>query len=460
MSDPTSPTTSEPPGTLARVIDGFPERRDDLSARWFEQILDAEPGSLDGCDLAPIGEGGWAELTRVRLRWRPGALQRPAAVIVKLTSPDAIRDQAWRGALAGREVRFYRDLAAHLALRTPRIHHAAAHRTGRATVVVMEDLGRLAPSRPGTTPLTMVETLVSTVAPMHARWWDAAELDPLDWLLDGDQPGRLGWVRGAVPGALDWFATHAPPLEPLVSLLPDAIDAGIDRRRGPRTLVHGDLGARNLAIVDGRPVLFDWQLAGRESPAVDLVEAIDDADDALPRDELVPHLVSLHQRSLTAAGIDATGHDDFLVDLARTIALRSLVTPLRVLRTPDPDPRPPVLRTARQRSAPRAPASSTSGTCCGAERPGRPPRSAQHDLRDGGAASRDRGRPRSTWLSGCPPRRPAGRGSARAARRGRSRRRRSRGTAAIASSRLPSKKRSWMRYASASYPIRAISLVW
>ena len=46
------------------------------------------------------------------------------------------------------------------------------------------------------------------------------------------------------------------------------------------------------------------------------------------------------------------------------------------------------------------------------------------------------------------------------ARRARSRRRTRRGRPAIASSRLPSKKRSWMRCASSSKPIRAISSVW
>jgi aminoglycoside phosphotransferase (APT) family kinase protein len=48
----------------------------------------------------------------------------------------------------------------------------------------------------------------------------------------------------------------------------------------PATIIHGDFHAENVAIVDGRPVIFDWSDGAIGDPLMDLVTWFDRIDDA------------------------------------------------------------------------------------------------------------------------------------------------------------------------------------
>ena len=76
-----------------------------------------------------------------------------------------------------------------------------------------------------------------------------------------------------VAGALD-----AETLGRLRALVPalerrcrDLAAAGL-----PETLVHGDLGAHNVAVAEGRPLFFDWAEGCVSHPFLDMLEAVED----------------------------------------------------------------------------------------------------------------------------------------------------------------------------------------
>jgi hypothetical protein len=77
------------------------------------------------------------------------------------------------------------------------------------------------------------------------------------------------YVAGALDGAtLARLRALVPTLERRCRVL---AAAGL-----PETLVHGDLGAHNVALLDGRPLFFDWAEGCVAHPFLDMVEAVED----------------------------------------------------------------------------------------------------------------------------------------------------------------------------------------
>jgi thiamine kinase-like enzyme len=85
----------------------------------------------------------------------------------------------------------------------------------------------------------------------------------------------------------------------------DAIDDWYPARDAlPRTLVHDDLNPRNSCFrADGRPLVYDWELAMLDVPQRDLAELLTFVlDPASASDKaLVAYLVERHRRHLVQA---------------------------------------------------------------------------------------------------------------------------------------------------------------
>ena len=85
---------------------------------------------------------------------------------------------------------------------------------------------------------------------------------------------EAGPISGASPAAVVELRAHAPLVRALAAEL---ADAGI-----PPTIVHGDLHTGNVAVRDGRPVLFDWTDASVAHPFVDLATLFDHDEEPTP----------------------------------------------------------------------------------------------------------------------------------------------------------------------------------
>jgi aminoglycoside/choline kinase family phosphotransferase len=96
-----------------------------------------------------------------------------------------------------------------------------------------------------------------------------------------------------LPGEIQRIVTEGPRL-PGVSLDVSSAAAAVERTRAavaavgrlglPDTLVHGDFHAGNVALSDGRTVIFDWSDAAIGNPLVDAVTWLDRIDDPAVRD--------------------------------------------------------------------------------------------------------------------------------------------------------------------------------
>jgi hypothetical protein len=270
-------------------------------------------------DVEPIGGDGYSGnlLWRVRLTWAgtPKATgARSVTWVVKRWLPGGHSERllgisqplealAW-------QIGLLRPSAMPPGVRVPFVD-VRLDRDGRAAWIIMEDVAPALAQYNREVPLQAAEALaraqviLDRMARLHV-WWERPErqaaLERYDWLVPGEQlvrcnaasyaaalgetppPGTMavGPVadesRANVIALLEWmpagdrsiFAELLCRRERLVSALAPF----------PRTLLHGDLGDRNLGLWpvagSGQPddaselVLIDWEWIGYGTPALDV----------------------------------------------------------------------------------------------------------------------------------------------------------------------------------------------
>ena len=232
---------------------------DDVTPSWLSEVLDVPVTAVD----VVARHSGTTGRARIALTYGRDAPDRPTAMFVKLAPFDE-RQRRFVDAvgLGIAEARFYRDVAASVAVRVPRVWHAAVEE-GRY-VMVLEDLvasGCRFPS-PDDGDLDVVTgRLVDELAELHGPFWESPALDdgPLAFVGDG---GRLQFGAGGpfIARAVARFASEMPPVftrlgELYVEAAPQVAELWASL---PRTLAHGDPHLGNLFVDGERPGFFDW----------------------------------------------------------------------------------------------------------------------------------------------------------------------------------------------------------
>ena len=219
----------------------------------------------------PVGNGLVGDSFRFELAYdrdEPGA---PASVVGKFPAKDpASRKSGSDHLLYLAEVSFYRQIAATVAITTPRALVAEIDRATDDFTLLFEDLG---PARQGDqlagcdladAQVTMVEA-----AALHAPRWGDASLLALDWIaLKAERatmvtamlPPIIGLYRERYEGQLE------PSFMAMVEKLPGALEAMRGETSTPFTVQHGDFRLDNILFdVQGgsRPMAtLDWQTVG------------------------------------------------------------------------------------------------------------------------------------------------------------------------------------------------------
>ena len=171
------------------------------------------------------------------------------------------------------EVRFYRSIRPELAIEAPRCFGSIFDEANRSFGVLMEDLtlrGARFPNALTSVTLEEMEGLVTTLAALHARYWESPSLDSeLQWLptpLSGGmapvfQALGLDLVRNQVE-TNDYKAALLDPLDRTVDALWEALWKGQRiLAEGPQTLLHGDPHIGNTYLLpDASGGFLDWQL--------------------------------------------------------------------------------------------------------------------------------------------------------------------------------------------------------
>lgn len=240
----------------------MPAAVEELTPAWLSRVLGAQVRAVEVLD-AHSGTTG-----RVRIGLDADS-SLPASVFVKLAPFDE-RQRRFVDAtgLGVAEARFYRDVAAGLPVRVPRVWRALVE--DGDYIMILEDLvasGARFP-RPDDADLAgLVERIVDELAALHLTQWDSPALDA-DLAFVGDG-ARLAFGAGGsfIGHAVERFAADMGPAfravgERYAARTPDIAALW---EREPRTLAHGDPHLGNLFVDGDRPGFFDWGMVMRRA---------------------------------------------------------------------------------------------------------------------------------------------------------------------------------------------------
>ena len=285
----------------------IPDTVDEIDPAWLSEVLDERVISFDTRFL----EGGvLADAFRLGgIRYASSKANLPTSVIVKLASRyDKRREMAIENNCYVKELRFFRDLASEMPIRSPSVYHASSDGSEGAErfVLVLEDLGahsRVFDQIDDNPDEGFMRKIALEIAAMHAKYWESAETRS-PWLSPGDHryvfafdsacresPDRIGeftdlWRRVYGRSLFEEGGTrNSDSITRLLSgpeskLILDRISDRLSGR--PHTLLHGDLRAdnifrsdpsRGLSVEDSQLTYIDWQLMGSGPPGIEFAQA-------------------------------------------------------------------------------------------------------------------------------------------------------------------------------------------
>jgi hypothetical protein len=302
-------------------MDTPPSHPNAITPAWLSERLGAAVTALR---WEPIGTGQVGDSARFHLTYaQEGA--GPATIAGKFPAADATsRATAAAFGLYAKEVGFYRDIAPHLGVRTPKVLAAEIAPDGVDFVLIFEDLG---PARGGNQLASCspadARAAIPQAAALHAPSWENAELTGLDWL----QP-RLGaseQIMALYGNAQTIFRErYADSLEPEFMAICEALNEGrqewFGRERGPRSIIHGDFRLDNM-LFDIRggaePIaVLDWQTVAVGNPLVDIGYFLGTGIGDSLRREHETELLDLYCAEMTARGVPLSREaiwDDYVV---------------------------------------------------------------------------------------------------------------------------------------------------
>ena len=270
-------------GKIAGLEVGQPRSIGEVDAAWFTTVLRTSGGidevtAVRGLATEPfaVGAGLLSLLYRATLTYSGGT--GPGTLIVKfpidIPSQRAIADGL---GFYPREIRFYREVAAHSPVRTPIVHAAMMADDSTDFVVVMEDLSdRTTPDQ--RIGATWQQTLASidAMAALHAKWHQHPDLEHLaSTFLPMLNPGYLhglppmfaaGWPGAQLHGA----DLLTPELVMFGDRYGDHMEFMLTTNDTPATLVHGDWRLDNLFFDGDDVTVIDFQISGLASGVYDL----------------------------------------------------------------------------------------------------------------------------------------------------------------------------------------------
>jgi aminoglycoside phosphotransferase (APT) family kinase protein len=245
----------------------IPIELEELTPAWIGSALGAP---VDAVELLE-SHSGTTGRARLGVTWAAGARSDlPPSLFVKLAPFDVGQrgfvDQVGLGIA---EARFYRELAADVPVRVPRVWYADRD-DERRYVMVLEDLRAAGCRFPRPRDSDVAEysrAVVEAMGRLHARYWETPRFSSdLRWIAvrgTGERGSGASLVEQAkerladrLPPAFaracDFFLAHVDPITELWN-------------EGPCTIVHGDAHMGNLFADGDRPGFLDWAMVGRAS---------------------------------------------------------------------------------------------------------------------------------------------------------------------------------------------------
>lgn len=245
-------------------MSNFPTTPGSLSPQWLGEQMHQDIRELT-IETFAEGTGVIGQVVRANYKYMAtGQVARNGSVIVKFPSP-AEENRAVAAAydMYAKEVRFYREIAKSLPVRTPRCYCAEFDPDDQTFVLVLEDLEgyRIGDQVAGASAAD-AQVAVRAIARMHAATWGS----DLRHLPSHNNPAQhdgmvagfeLGWpaVLENMPDLIPSVARQAGPK------LPTNVQRLLtEMTSGPQCLVHADMRLDNMFFGgDGELALIDWQ---------------------------------------------------------------------------------------------------------------------------------------------------------------------------------------------------------
>ncbi len=314
------------------MTNSIPTQVDAITVEWLNQRLGAaatahEFGEIVDVSIDHIGEGVGilGEVARLTLTYAPDA-RGPRTLIAKCQSvhPENVAVSQMMG-FYEREINFYNDLAADLAVRTPRCHVADMAAGGAPFVLLLEEVA-------GATMIDQVVgatrgealAIADVVASLHAEFWATDALFAMEWLPPMNNPLYKGagalveanwaefvanWGGKVAPEVIEWCAQLTPRYA-------DMLDWWHDN--APATLTHTDCRAENYlfggSAGDGVVTMLDFQLSTRHIGTWDIANFLGmsvtiENRRAWERDLIAHYHAALVDRGVTGYDLDACWRD-------------------------------------------------------------------------------------------------------------------------------------------------------
>ena len=289
-------------------MNAFPVHPDDITDDWWNAVIGRVPTRWR---WEPIGTGQVGDSVRFTLDFpdEPGVTLAGKFAAADPTS----RATAAMLGLYAKEVRFYRDLAPQLPIRTPRTFAADMAEDGTSFVLLFEDLG---PARGGNQlagcTIEDARAVIRQAAALHAPSWHNPAILDLAWLQP--DPAATAQVKALYPRAQAVFRErYRDALEPEFMALCEALaehTAATDRSPEKVSLVHGDFRLDNVLFdikggTEGVAVL-DWQTLTIGNGLTDIGYFLGCGIGDSLRREAERELLELYCAEMTARGVPLT----------------------------------------------------------------------------------------------------------------------------------------------------------
>lgn len=315
-----------------------PLRPEDVTASWLSQALSTPEATTVVASLTPEQlVGGAGTKLRVRVGYAENPRRLPEVMWVK-GGWEAHSHVMQAMGVYLREAMFYGRFAGLVGVRAPTCYFVTQDEDGRAAMV-LEDLGARGAELwacPEPRRSEDVRSLLDSLAPMHARFWQDPELTrmvpvPMDaigpaaaWPRENGGE-RLRQVLAGPRGALMPSYARAPErIERAFWRMVETLD-----RTNGRCLLHGDPHPGNcFSDADGGAGLYDWQTISRGPWAYDVSYAVSTALSIEERRRSEKDLLAHYLAALAAAGVKSPpSFEEAWDDYRRYIAYALLIWP-------------------------------------------------------------------------------------------------------------------------------------
>ena len=345
-------TEHQPAGPLAAC-----DSPDELTPEWLTAAFAAAgvDVAVEAAAVERVGTGQMGTSYRVHLGWSdPDAAARqgaPDTVIAKMAAgPREARAIISEGYKA--ELGFYTEIAATVAVRTPRCWSATATDDCTCFTLLLEDL---APAVPGdqATGLTAAEAedAARNLAGLHGPRWSDPELLEIAWLSrhTPETAAFYGQILDqAIPTFLERFEGWMAPQDPAtLRSIPEHLTAWLMTRPERFAVIHGDYRPDNLMFPPhGAGVsAVDWQTLAVGLPGRDVGYLLATSLEPEVRRAEEHHIVEAYRLALAEHGVAVSAEECF-EDYRLGVVQGPLITVLGAVYATDPNPSSDAMFTA------------------------------------------------------------------------------------------------------------------